>query len=270
MTKEWSNLVMERPADGVVRLNFNRPEKRNALNRVLTGEILDALETVRADPEVRVVITRGTGPCYCAGADLRDLRTLHNEPPRDWDRSHPNLMFYESFRNYPKVTIAQVHGHCLGGGMALMTAHDIALAADTAKIGMPEILRGSFGQMALSSLYHTGIPAKKAAIMHFSGRNFSGTEADRFGLVSASVPEADLDEVTLKLAAEIGTRHPAALACAKIAVQVGKDLPLSQALRTDQLVAARQQLMMDSFSDVDEYLRSQSGGTNTGYRRSDS
>ena len=154
--------------------------------------------------------------------------------------------------------------------MALMTAHDIALAADTAKIGMPEILRGSFGQMALSSLYHTGIPAKKAAIMHFSGRNFSGTEADRFGLVSASVPEADLEEVTLKLAAEIGTRHPAALACAKIAVQVGKDLPLSQALRTDQLVAARQQLMMDSFSDVEGYLRSQSGGTNTTYRRSDS
>ena len=70
MTKEWSNLVMERPADGVVRLNFNRPEKRNALNRALTGEILDALETVRADPEVRVVITRGNGPCYCAGADL--------------------------------------------------------------------------------------------------------------------------------------------------------------------------------------------------------
>lgn len=270
MTKEWSNLVLERPADGVARINFNRPEKRNALNRVLTGEILDALETVRADPEVRVVITRGNGPCYCAGADLRDLRELHHEPPRDWDRSHPNLMFYESFRNYPKVTIAQVHGHCLGGGMALMTAHDIALAADTAKIGMPEILRGSFGQMALSSLYHTGIPAKKAAIMHFSGRNFSGTEADRFGLVSAAVPEAELEEVTLQLAGEIGSRHPAALACAKIAVQVGKDLPLSQALRTDQLVAARQQLMMDSFSDVEGYLRSQSGGTNTGYRRSDS
>ena len=270
MTKEWSTLVLERPADGVARINFNRPEKRNALNRVLTGEILDALETVRGDPEVRVVITRGNGPCYCAGADLRDLRELHHEPPRDWDRSHPNLMFYESFRNYPKVTIAQVHGHCLGGGMALMTAHDIALAADTAKIGMPEILRGSFGQMALSSLYHTGIPAKKAAIMHFSGRNFSGTEADRFGLVSAAVPEAELEEVTLQLAGEIGSRHPAALACAKIAVQVGKDLPLSQALRTDQLVAARQQLMMDSFSDVEGYLRSQSGGTNTGYRRSDS
>lgn len=270
MTKEWSNLVLERISEGVVRLNFNRPEKRNALNRALTGEILDALETVRADPEVRVVITRGNGPCYCAGADLHELRTIHTEPPRDWDRSHPNMMFYESFKNYPKVTIAQVHGHCLGGGMALMTAHDIAIAADTAKIGMPEILRGSFGQMALSSLYHTGITAKKAALMHFSGRNFSGTEADRFGLVSASVPEAELDAVTLQLAGEIGSRHPAALACAKIAVQVGKDLPLSQALRTDQLVAARQQLMMDTFSDVDAYLRSQSGGTNTAYRRDDS
>ncbi len=269
MAKEWANLVLERVGGGVVRLNFNRPAKRNALSLALTGEILDALETVRADPDVRVVITRGNGPCYCAGADLNDLRAIHAEPPGDWDRSHPNMMFYESFRNYPKVTIAQVHGHCLGGGMALMTAHDIAIAADTAKIGMPEIVRGSFGQMALSSLYHTGITAKKAALMHYSGRNFSGTEADRFGLVSASVPEAELDAVTLQLAKEIGSRHPAALASAKIAVQMGKDLPLSQAMRTDQLVAARQQLMMDTFSDVEEYLRSQSGGTNTGYRRSD-
>ena len=198
MTKEWPNLELERIGGGVVRLNFNRPAKRNALSQALTGEILDALETVRADPDVRVVITRGNGPCYCAGADLHDLRAIHAEPPRDWDRSHPNMMFYESFRNYPKVTIAQVHGHCLGGGMALMTAHDIAIAADTAKIGMPEIVRGSFGQMALSSLYHTGITAKKAALMHYSGRNFSGTEADRFGLVSASVPEAELEAVTLQ------------------------------------------------------------------------
>ena len=270
MAQEWSYIVLERLGGGVARISFNRPDKRNALSQAMTGEILDALEAVRTDPEVRVVVTRGNGPCYCAGADLKDLRTLHKEPPRDWDRSHPNMLFYESFRNYPKVTIAQVHGHCLGGGMALMTCHDIAIAADTAKIGMPEIVRGSFGQMALSSLYHTGIPAKKAALMHFSGRNFSGVDADRFGLVSASVPEAELEEVTLQLASEIGSRHPAALASAKIAVQVGKDLPWSQALRTDQLVAARQQLMMDTFSDVENYLRSQSGGTNTGYRRSDS
>ncbi len=269
MTKQRSNLVLERIGEGVARLNFNRPDKRNALNRALTEEILDALEELREDPGIRVVITRGNGPAYCAGADLHDLRAIHSEPPRDWDRSHPNMIFYESFRNYPKVTVAQVHGYCLGGGMALMTAHDIAIAADTAKIGMPEIVRGSFGQMALSSLYHAGIPAKKAAVIHLSGRNFSGTEADRFGLVSASVPEAELEAVTLELAGEIGSRHPAALACAKIAVQMGKDVPLSQTMRIDQLVGARQQLMVDAFADVDAYLRSQSGGTNTAYRRSD-
>ena len=191
MTKEWSTLVLERIGEGVVRLNFNRPEKRNALSQTLTGEILDALETVRADSEVRVVITRGNGPCYCAGADLHDLRAIHAEPPRDWDRSHPNMMFYESFRNYPKVTIAQVHGHCLGGGMALMTAHDIAIAADTAKIGMPEIVRGSFGQMALSSLYHTGITAKKAALIHFSGRNSRGPRRTASGWCRQRCPRAN-------------------------------------------------------------------------------
>jgi len=269
MANPWSNITLERLGDGVGRLNFNRPQKRNALSQAMIGEILEALEEIRSDNEIRAVITRGLGPAYSAGADLNDLRALHEEPPRDWDRSHPNLMFYESFRNFPKVTIAQVHGYCLGAGLALMSAHDISIAAKTAKLGMPEILRGSFGQMALSTLYHTGIPTKKAALVHYSGHNFSGEEADRFGLLSMCVEESELEDVTLKFAREIASRHPATLASAKIAVQMGKDLPLSQAMRMDQLVAARQALMVDTFSNVDEYLKSQSGGTNTGYRRSD-
>jgi len=269
MADEWANIILERAGDGVARLSFNRPNKRNALSQAMTSEILEALEEIRGDRTLQVVVTRGLGPAYCAGADLHDLRKLHQEGPRDWDRSHPNMLFYEAFRNFPKVTIAQVHGYCLGGGLALMSAHDIAIAASTAKLGMPEIVRGSFGQLALSTLYHTGIPVKKAAIIHYSGRNFSGAEADRFGLLSMYVDETELEAVTMGLAREIASRHPATLASAKIAVQMGKDLPLSQAMRTDQLVGARQSLMVDALSDVEEYLKSQSGGTNTEYRRRD-
>ena len=113
MPNEWSNIVLERLGDRVARLSFNRPNKRNALSRTMMGEILEALEEIRADHELQAVITRGLGPAYSAGADLNDLRALHQEAPRDWDRSHPNMAFYESFRNFPKVTIAQVHGYCL-------------------------------------------------------------------------------------------------------------------------------------------------------------
>ena len=185
MTKEWPNAGAgtDRRRRGAAQLQpareAQRPQPAPSPARSSTplkrsGRIPMSVSSSHGETD------RATAPgrtCTTSGRST-------TEPPRDWDRSHPNMMFYESFRNYPKVTIAQVHGHCLGGGMALMTAHDIAIAADTAKIGMPEIVRGSFGQMALSSLYHTGITAKKAALMHYSGRNFSG---DGGGPVRAGV-----------------------------------------------------------------------------------
>lgn len=270
MAREWSTVVLERIGDtGVGRINLNRPNKRNALDGQLVEDILGALEEIRADPQIRVVITRGKGPSYCSGLDLHYLRSLHQEPPGDWDRSSPPMMLFEAIRNFPKITIAQVHGYCLGGGLALLNSHDLAVASANAQIGMPEILRGSFGQMATSTLFHAGVPMKKAAMIQISGRNLSGTEADRLGLVSMVADESELEAVTLNLAQEIATRHPAALANAKIAVQIGRDLSLPQAMSLDQLVGARQQLMVDPLAHVDDYLASQVGGTKVGYRRSD-
>jgi len=269
MAEQWSNIVIENIGEGVARINLNRPQKRNALSGELIGEVLAALEQIRADKNIQVVITKGNGPSYCSGLDLYYLRSLHEQPPGDWGHDHPPMTLFEAIRNYPKVTIAQVHGYCLGGGLALMNSHDLVVAAANAQIGMPEILRGSFGQMATSTLFHSGIPIKKASLIQLSGRNLTGAEADRLGLLSMVVEESELEKATLELAGEIATRHPAALASGKIAAQMGRDLTLSQAMQLDQLVGARQQLSVDPLSRVDEYLRSQSGGTNTTYRRSD-
>ena len=88
----------------------------------------------------------------------------------------PTAIMFEAVRNFPKVTIAQVHGYCLGGALALMNSHDLVIAAVDVQIGMPEILRGSFGQMATSTLFHSGLPMKKAALIQLLGRNISGVE----------------------------------------------------------------------------------------------
>lgn len=269
MAEQWTHIELENLSEGVTRINLNRPHKRNALSRELIGEMLAALEQVRTDEKVRVVITGGNGPSYCSGLDLYYLRSLHEQPPGDWGYDHPPMTLFEAIRNFPKVTIAQVHGYCLGGGLALMNSHDLIIAARNAQIGMPEILRGSFGQMATSTLFHSGIPLKKATLIQLTGRNLSGEEAERLGLLSMVVDESELEKATLELAEEIATRHPAALASAKIAAQMGRDLTLPQALQLDQLVGARQQLAVDPLSRVEEYLRSQTGGTNTRYRRSD-
>ncbi len=270
MNKEWLTVTLEKFTDKkVARINLNRPAKRNAIDGQMIEDIQSALEDIRSDREIQVVITRGNGPSYCSGLDLYYLRSLHQDPPKDWDRSSPPMTLFETMRNFPKVTIAQVHGYCLGGGLALMNSHDLAIAAANAQIGMPEILRGSFGQLATSTLFHSNIPIKKAAAIQLLGRNLSGTEADQLGLVSMAVEESEWEGVTLKMAEEIATRHPAALASAKIAVQMGRDLSLPQAMRLDELVGARQQLTVDPVAYVEDYLASQSGGTKAGYRRPD-
>lgn len=270
MAKEFSTVILEKiSGTGVARIIFNRPEKRNAVNQQLVDDIMSALEEVRADGQINVVVTKGNGPVYSAGLDLYYLRSLNEGPPADWDKFSPTAVMFEAIRNFPKVTIAQVHGYCLGGSLAMMNSHDLVIAANNAQIGMPEILRGSFGQMATSTLFHSGVPMKKAALIQLGGKNISGAEADRLGLVSMAVEESELEAVTLKLAGEIATRHPGALQSAKIAVQMGRDMSLPEAMRLDQLVGARQRLMVDPLGRVEEYLSSQKGGPNTTYRRPD-
>jgi enoyl-CoA hydratase/carnithine racemase len=270
MSEKFTAIVLEKFSDKkVARINLNRPEKRNAINQEVIDDVMVALEDIRNDRETRVVIIKGNGSSFCSGLDLHYLRGLHQQPPSDWDRSSPPRMLFDAIRNFPRVTIAQVHGYCLGGGLALMNSHDLVIAAMNAQIGMPEILRGSFGQMATSTLYHSGVSMKKAALIQLTGKNISGAEADRMGLVSTAVEESRLDEVTFSLAQEIAMRHPAALASAKIAVQMGRDLGLPEAMKMDQLVGAWQQLSVDPLAHVEDYLGSQRGGTKTGYRRPD-
>ena len=132
-----------------------------------------------------------------------------------------------------------MHGYCLGGALGIANCHDLVFAAEDAQLGMPEILRGSFGQLVTSTLIHGRIPIKKVALLQLVGRNLTGIEADRLGLVSQAVPAAELERTVNGIAREIASRHLATLEHAKIAVQMDRDLSLSQAIQLDMLVGAR-------------------------------
>lgn len=267
--QEWPELILERLGDaGVARITYNRPEKRNALNGELVAAFFDSLDIVRADSDIKVVITRGAGKAYSSGLDLHYLREV-NETLRDWDRPTPTIQLAEAVRNFPRIMIAQVHGYCLGGALGIMNCHDIVFAADNAELGMPEILRGSFGQLVTSTLVHGGIPLKKVALMQLVGRNVSGTEADSMGIISQVVPADELEESTTQIAAEIASRHLAPLEHSKITVQMGRDLSLSQAIQLDQLVGQRLRRAMDPTANIESYLKSQKGGPDLGYKRPD-
>jgi enoyl-CoA hydratase/carnithine racemase len=270
MLKEWPELYLERLADaGVARIVLNRPDKRNALNAPLVEAWFASLEEIRKDKELKVVITKGNGMLFSSGLDLHFLRSVSSGPPGDWDRPTLTIQLAQALRDYPRVTIAQVHGYCLGGALGIMNCHDLVFAADNAQLGMPEVLRGSFGQMVTSTLVHGHIPLKKVALIQLVGRNVSGAEADELGLVSLSIPEQDLEARTVAIAREIASRHLAPLQHAKIAVQMGRDMTLAQAMQIDQLVGTRQSLAIDPTGHVEDYLHSQKGGPNLEYKRPD-
>jgi enoyl-CoA hydratase/carnithine racemase len=267
--KAWPELILERLDDaGVARIVLNRPEKRNALNAPLVAAFFESLEMIRADRELKAVITKGAGKVFSAGLDLHFLREASSRT-LDWDRPTPTIQLAEAVRAFPRVMIAQVHGYCLGGALGIMNCHDIVFAAHDSQLGMPEILRGSFGQLVTSTLVHGGIPIKKVALLQLVGRNISGEEADRLGIVSQALPAAELESTTTQIAREIASRHLAPLEHAKITVQMGRDLSMSQAIQLDQLVGARLRRVMDPLGDVESYLKSQKGGPNLEYKRPD-
>ena len=268
--KQWPELILERLADaGVARIVLNRPDKRNCWNRPLCNAFLESLDIVRADKELKVVITKGAGLVYSSGLDLNFLREVSNGPLLDWDRPNLTIQIAEDIRAFPRIMIAQVHGYCLGGALGIMNCHDLVFAAEDAQLGMPEVLRGSFGQLVTATLLHSGLPVKKLSLIALVGQNISGKEADALGMISQAVPAAELEAHTIAFARDLSTRHLAPLEHHKITVQMGRDLSLSQAIKLDQLVGARMRRAMDPLGDVEGYLKSQKGGANLNYKRPD-
>jgi enoyl-CoA hydratase/carnithine racemase len=268
--KEWPELILERlDGAGVARITLNRPEKRNSWNRPMAQAFLDSLEIIRADKELKVVITKGNGPVFSSGLDLTFLREVSNGPMLDWDRPNITIQIAEDLRAFPRIMIAQVHGYCLGGALGIMNCHDIVFAAEDAQLGMPEVLRGSFGQLVTSTLMHSGLPIKKLSLIALGGKNVTGKQADALGIISEAVPADKLEEHTIAFARDLATRHLAPLEHHKITVQMGRDLTLSQAIQLDSLVAQRMRRVMDPLGDVEGYLKSQKGGANLNYKRPD-
>lgn len=268
--KEWPELVLERLEDaGVARITLNRPDKRNCWNRPLCHAFLESLDIIRADKSLKVVITRGAGKVYSSGLDLTFLREVSNGPMLDFDRPNLTIQIAENIRVFPRIMIAQVHGYCLGGALGIMNCHDLVFAAEDAQLGMPEVLRGSFGQLVTSTLLHSGLPVKKLSLIALGGKNLSGKEADALGIISQAVPASQLEAHTLAFARNLSSRHLAPLEHHKISVQMGRDLSIAQAIQLDGLVGQRLRRVMDPLNDVENYLQSQKGGANLNYRRPD-
>ncbi len=113
----------------------------------------------------------------------------------------------------------------------MINGHDLCIAGESAKFGMPEVIRGSYGAVATSTLFHSGIPTKKAFYIQLTGRNLTAAQAERIGLVSEVVPDDQLDAAVAQLANELGGRNAVTLESAKIAAYMQKDMDFATALK---------------------------------------
>jgi enoyl-CoA hydratase len=224
-----SNDTLRIDRDGAVAiLTIDRPEKRNALNGQVRAELIGALDRLRDDDAVRVLVVTGAGEkAFVAGADIGEFA---ERTPLEQRATMTGRRVFDEIAAYPKPVIAMINGFCLGGGCELALACDVRVAADTAKLGQPEInlgiIPGGGGTQRLPRVVGTG----QAMRLVLSGELIDAAEALRIGLVDVVHPAAELREKTLDFARGMAARSPVALRMAKSAVRAAAEMPLSAGL----------------------------------------
>jgi len=197
---DYEFILVEDIAPAIRRITLNRPEKRNALNNALRGEIFSALESADRDPEVRVSILRGAGKCFSAGYDLGANNAVdqpYHTAGGDGNWSRHVVEGWFNIWDLQKPVIAQVHGYCLAGGSELATSCDLVYVAEDAQIGYPPVRLMSPPDMQ----YHPWMVGMRHAMeLMLTGDAISGVEAARIGFANRAYPAEELDQRVLEMA----------------------------------------------------------------------
>ena len=226
----YETLLVERRGRVAV-ITINRPQKLNALNIQTRAEGAAALEELREDESVRVVVITGAGEkAFVAGADIGEFEGRTAVSQRDVMTARSLFTAVDTF---PKPVIAMINGFCLGGGCELALSCDIRVASETARFGQPEINLGinpgGGGTQRLTRLVGEG----KAMELILTGDMIDAQHAYNLGLVNLVVPAADLEAKTLELANRIAEKSPVALRMAKEAVKTAARANLDEGLRRE-------------------------------------
>ena len=200
---------------GVLTVTINRPEKRNALNAEVVEGLHRALDRADLDPDVRVVVVRGAGKDFCAGADLGELLVSAERTVAENEVSAARLgAVFTRIRGLPKPVLALVQGSALAGGAGLATACDLAIAGAGARLGYSEIQRGFVPAMVMTLLRR--LAGEKAALdLVLTGKVLTAPEALAVGLLSRVVPDADLEREGMAVARSLAEASGSALAFTK-------------------------------------------------------
>jgi enoyl-CoA hydratase/carnithine racemase len=209
-------------------LTIDRPARRNAISPAVLAGLSAGLAEAAGDDTIRVVVITGAGEqAFCAGADLSK-----HSGSFQFDPSRPHLGYADLLRQAwacPVPMVARINGHCLAGGMGLFGMCDVAVAADHASFGLPEVKIGVFPAQVLSVLQHL-IGPRWLAELCLTGEPIDAHRAERIGLVNHVVPGAELDAKTEWLVARIADKSPTANRRGKAMMRAAFDMSFEQAI----------------------------------------
>lgn len=204
-----------RQTGSVVTLTLNRPELANAFDDQLIAALSRAFEWCHSNEALRVVVLRGAGRVFCAGADFRWMRRMVDDSFTDnlTDARRLAAMF-EALDTLPQATLCRVQGAALGGGMGLVAACDLAVAEDQAQFGFPEVRIG-LAPATIAPYVIRRLGAGRCRELFLTGRKFGAEEALRYGFLSWTGPAGELDAAVDKWVARLLGSGPRAIAACK-------------------------------------------------------
>jgi enoyl-CoA hydratase len=238
---------VERSADGVVTITLDSPERRNALDEELAGQLREAVGGVAADPGARCVVVTGTGRSFCSGADLGRLRgrDLGGVLPRRESLG----AYYRTFldlRDLAVPTIAAVNGPAIGAGLNLALCCDLRVAGASARFGATFVRLGIHPGGGATYLLSRLLGPARAAEMLLTGEVVDAPRALELGLVNRLAEDAELGGVAAALAATVAANAPRAVRATKRALRLALDADLATMLEVEGLAQAASQESEDA------------------------
>ncbi|UKJ76950.1 enoyl-CoA hydratase/isomerase family protein [Azospirillum brasilense] len=228
-----SDILIDIAASGVAAVTMNRAEVHNAFNEQVITDLTDAFLSLGSNPDVRVILLRGAGKSFSAGADLGWMKKMagysHGENVQD---AMGLATMLRTLDECPKPTIAVVQGPAFGGGVGLVAACDIAIAAETASFALTEVRLGLIP--AVISPYVVAAMGERACRRYFlTAERFSAAEALRFGLLHQTVPATELDACVEVMVRNLLQCGPASQTAAKELIRAVARRPLDDTLVHD-------------------------------------
>ena len=193
--------------NNVLTITLNRPERKNAINSVMTNEINYALAYAKQERSIRVVVLAAEGDIFCSGADLRNMSGKEKAPDSAVPRLEGSTDISLSIRHLNKPVIAKIQGSVLAGALLMVTNSTHAIAVKEAKFSAPEIKRGIWPFMVMAGLFRI-MPKRAGLDFCMRGQAIDTKKAEQWGLINQSVNAADLDKTVNVLASDLANLAP--------------------------------------------------------------